>query len=100
MRLCTLWKGLTQGGMRPQKGAFIPLILFSLAPSIPAAEPQDVGNLYALIVGVSNYRNPAIKRLNVSDKDARNFARFLEGQKALFKGVNVKLLTNEQVTKA
>jgi len=69
------------------------------SPVAPYAE-VGAGHLYALIVGVSKYRNPSIKQLNVSDKDARDFARFLEGQKGLFKGVNVKLLTNEQATKA
>ena len=37
-----------------------------------------IGDLYALIVGVSHYKNPKIPQLKVSDKDARDFADFLK----------------------
>lgn len=76
------------------------LFLLMVIPQPIAWAQASAGDLYALIVGVSNYRNPTITQLKVSDKDARDFARFLETQSGLFRRVNVKLLTNEQATKA
>jgi len=101
MKLHAVLNRSVQKRIRPQTACFIVLSLLALVPSLSSAqEMQDVGNLYALVVGVSNYRHPTITQLKVSDKDARDVAQFLRTQNQLFKGVDVKLLTNEQATKA
>jgi len=58
------------------------------------------GKLYALVVGVSRYKDPKIPQLKVSDKDARDFADFLKTQKQLFRSLNVTLLQNEEATRS
>lgn len=62
---------------------------------------QDLrkGDLYALVVGVSNYLNPNVPKLNYSDADARAFGEFLKTQSKVFKKTHVTLLVNEQATK-
>ncbi len=65
-----------------------------------AAAEAGLGDLYAVVVGISKYKNPKIPPLKVSDKDAKDFAEFLNGQEGLFKKVHVALLTNELATKA
>ena len=57
------------------------------------------GDLYALVVGVARYKDPKIPQLQLSDKDARDFADFLRTQSKLFKVVHVDLLENENATK-
>lgn len=66
----------------------------------PTAEssPVGFGDLYAVIVGVSAYRNPKIPKLRFSDKDARDFADFLKSQKGLFRDAHINLLVNEHAT--
>jgi len=66
----------------------------------PAAISSEVGigDLYAVVVGVSNYGNPKIPKLSLADKDARDFADFLNSQKNLFKKTHLKLLINENAT--
>jgi len=59
-----------------------------------------VGDLYALVVGISQYGNPRVPKLKVSDKDARDIAAFLKTQTKLFRNVHVTLLTNEQATRS
>src|SRR5208337_1379985 len=39
------------------------------------------GDLYALVVGVSRYRDGKVPKLELSDKDAKAFGEFLETQK-------------------
>ena len=56
------------------------------------------GDLYAVVVGISKYRDNRIPALKVSDKDARSVSDFLKTQKGLFKNLNVSLLQNEQAT--
>ena len=63
------------------------------------AHEVGIGGLYALVVGVSRYKNSKIPQLKVSDKDARDFAAFLKTQRKLFKNVHVDLLENEKATK-
>ncbi len=58
------------------------------------------GDLYALVVGISKYKNKAIPALKVAANDAKKFAEFLGTQKELFKDTKVTLLLNEQATKA
>jgi len=48
----------------------------------PASEIRT-GDLYAVVVGVSRYRNRDIRRLNLSAKDAKDFGKFLKTQKKL-----------------
>ncbi|MBM4326283.1 MAG: hypothetical protein FJ118_03880 [Deltaproteobacteria bacterium] len=65
--------------------------------AIPGHAP---GELYGLFVGIGNYKTPSIPALKFPAKDARDFASLLEAQKHLFKKTNVKLLVDEQATKA
>ncbi len=60
----------------------------------------DRGDLYALVVGVSKYRDPRITDLKFSDRDATSFADFLKTQTKLFTNIHVTLLINDQATKA
>ncbi|MBM4328238.1 MAG: hypothetical protein FJ118_13870 [Deltaproteobacteria bacterium] len=68
-------------------------------PSPSGSIEAPVGDLYAVIVGVSKYKNPRVPELSVSDKDARDFAAFLKGQSSLFRALHVNLLCNEEATK-
>lgn len=63
----------------------------------PPAE-VGIGDLYAVVVGVSEYQNQKIPRLKVSDKDARDFSSFLKTQKKLFNNIHVTLLQNAEAT--
>ncbi len=59
-----------------------------------------LGDLHALVVGISDYQSTQIRRLKLSAKDAEDFARFLKSQEGkLFRKSHVKLLTNRQATK-
>ena len=56
------------------------------------------GTAYALVVGISNYKNPSIPQLQYADKDAVAFHKFLTTS-----GVqeeNIHLLLNENATNA
>jgi ankyrin repeat protein/uncharacterized caspase-like protein len=68
-------------------------------PSKETASEVKVGDLYAVVVGVSKYAHPRVPPLTFADKDARDFAEFLKTQNKLFKNVYVTLLTNEQATR-
>lgn len=69
-------------------------------PATTTASSQPaVGDLYAVVVGISNYSNSKIPKLKVSDKDAKDFAAFLKTQAKLFKNVHLTLLLNEKATK-
>jgi TPR repeat protein len=59
-----------------------------------------VGQLYALVVGISQYKHPKIPQLKVSDKDARDFADFLRTQNKLFSALHITLLQNEEATRS
>jgi len=58
------------------------------------------GDLYALVVGVSRYRDAKVPKLELSDKDAKAFGEFLETQKGVFKETRVTYLLNEKATKS
>jgi len=93
---------------------FLAQILFLSAEAAPAAKsdmkdskPRAAGalqlrsgDLYALVVGVSKYRDPKIPKLDLSDKDAKAFADFLKTQNAIFKETRVTSLVNEKATKS
>jgi WD40 repeat protein len=69
----------------------------------PAAEDKQQGdalkpNLYALLVGVANYKNPSL-RLEYSGKDAEELATALKAQAgALYRDVKVKVLIDAEAT--
>jgi len=87
-------------------------LLQAMAADKPKAEPRAAtkaaeanlalggGNLYALVVGVSKYRDPKIPKLNLADKDAKAFGAFLETQNKVFKEAKVTYLLNEKATKS
>jgi len=55
--------------------------------------------LYVLAVGVGAYQNPAISRLDLAAKDARDFAAAMQRQRGrLYREVEVRLLTDAQAT--
>lgn len=68
------------------------------APQEPGEAALGKGDLYALVVGVANYKIPKLN-LKVSDNDAKQFAEFLKTQQKVFKSAHVKLLVNEEATK-
>ena len=67
---------------------------------VPTALPLRTGDLYALVVGVSKYRDPKIPKLGLSDNDAKAFGDFLKSQNAIFKETRVTSLLNEKATKS
>jgi len=69
----------------------------ALAGSSGKARPK----LYAVIVGVAKYQDKSILPLEVSAKDAQDFAAFLSDRNGLFDGKpQVTLMVNEQATRA
>lgn len=73
------------------------VLLFGPHAEIYAAERPA---LYAVVVGVRTFRFPdEISPLYLSDKDARDFAEFLNERQDLLGKVHVTLLLNEQATK-
>ena len=103
-------RGLAQGplvvGLLVAFGCSLPALAQedSRAVRLPSQKPISVasevgiGDLYALVVGVAQYRNPKVPKLNFSDKDARAFAEFLSSQKSLFRKIHLTLLVNEQAS--
>ncbi len=69
--------------------------------SMPGPSMGDlrVGDLYAVVIGISDYKDKNINRIGSAAIDARDFAEFLQGQKKVFKEQHVRLLTNEKATK-
>ncbi len=72
------------------------------APPPPPSIRQDSGKTYALVVGISAYKNLPPSPLQFADKDAELFARLLatprtDGRKA---ADEIRLLTNQQATRA
>ncbi len=57
------------------------------------------GSLYALVVGVSKYRDNKVPKLDLADKDAQDFGSFLNTQTEIFKDIKVTLLLDEKATK-
>ncbi len=54
-------------------------------------------NTYAVIIGISQYENPKIPKLEFSHIDAQLFAEFLKSEKGgSLSDENIMLLTNEQ----
>ena len=71
------------------------------ADKMPPGVPKlQVGDLYAIVIGVSKYRDPKIPKLDLADKDAKAFGDFLKSQDKMFKEARVTLLLNEKATKS
>jgi ankyrin repeat protein len=70
------------------------------ADASPAVPELGSGDLHALVVGVSKYKDPAIPPLELADGDARAFGEFLKTQRKLFRDIKVTFRLNEQATKA
>ncbi len=64
------------------------------------SKDSRLGNLHVLIVGVAKYKNPSIPALKLAAKDAKDIAAFFSNHSQLFNSANVKLLINEEATKA
>jgi hypothetical protein len=89
------------------------LLSLSLVPALLAAEPLSLddakaivdgrrdpvktGDLYALVVGISDYAH--VRKLRVSHNDAKAFGDFLQTQKDVFRELHVKVLLNQEATK-
>jgi len=69
---------------------------------IPSHKEADlrIGDLFAVVVGVSKYKDPGITAIDKSAKDAEDFAKFLKTQNQLFKKSRVELLLNEKANRA
>jgi len=87
----------------------LPQAVFADAPGAEPRTPKKGGqvnwalgggNLYALVVGVSKYRDPKIPKLHLADSDAKAFGGFLETQNKVFKEAKVTYLINEKATKS
>ncbi|MBI5665965.1 MAG: caspase family protein [Nitrospirae bacterium] len=55
-------------------------------------------NSYALVIGISSYRDKDIPQVKYAKSDAETFAKYLENIGGV-PGKNIKLVTNEMVTK-
>jgi ankyrin repeat protein len=78
------------------------LVTATLFTRISWASPVQglaTGNLHALVVGVSKYKDERIPELNLSSADATAFGRFLKSQDNVFKNAHVKVMLNDQATK-
>jgi tetratricopeptide (TPR) repeat protein len=71
------------------------------APPPPSVR-QDPGKIYALVVGISAYKNLPPEPLQFADKDAELFAQLLStpGKDGRSAADDVRLLTNQQATRA
>jgi ankyrin repeat protein len=76
--------------------------VLAAAPGQGSSAPSDLqsGDLYALVVGVTRYKDPIIPRLDLADRDAKAFGEFLETQKKLFREIRVTFLLNEKATRS
>jgi uncharacterized caspase-like protein len=57
------------------------------------------GDLYAMVIGVSEYENDEIMDLAFAAKDARDFGAFLSRQTGIFNHIYMDLLTDSQATR-
>ena len=73
----------------------------NLSPQLDQLDPESLlkPNLYALVVGVSDYANPNIPSLNFCDEDAEAIASLFEGQGGgLFANVEIRLLLDQDAS--
>ncbi len=75
------------------------LLLFLILLGFLNANAQSSVNTYAVVVGISNYKESNIPALQFADKDARYFAEFLRSKSGgNTPSENIILLQNEQAT--
>lgn len=64
-------------------------------------KPIETKNTYAVVVGISDYQDPAIPNLRFADKDAEAFANYLRSESGgKLDGDHLKVLLNEKATVA
>lgn len=80
----------------------LPRVSESGAQAATARGAADVkGKRFAVVIGVSDYSDPAIPDLDYADDDARAFYAFLRSERAGLGGIpeeNITLLLNEEAT--
>lgn len=67
---------------------------------VTAIPTLSQGDLHALVIGISRYKNLAVPTLRAAANDAKALESFLQTQKDLYRDLNIELLTDEQATKA
>ena len=66
----------------------------------PPDSPEK-GDLYVLAIGISEYENPSVPRLQFADKDAAELAEVLKKQQGVyFREVHTTVLPNSKATKS
>ena len=109
-----LWRRLKKGAIAMSRfvhsAVFVyALWLLSLCPTFAKVSSTDPaihagvfprGALYALVVGVSRYKDQGLPPLRVADQDAKAFGDFLKTQDRLFQEAHITYLLNEKATKA
>ncbi|HKK87853.1 MAG TPA: caspase family protein, partial [Saprospiraceae bacterium] len=83
---------------------FFPLLLLAqvkgLTPSVDS-EVNEKGDVYAVVVGISDYQDKGIPDLRFADKDAEAFANFLRSPAGgSLDEDHLKVLINERATAA
>jgi hypothetical protein len=69
--------------------------------TLPKPLPSYVNNKYALLIGVSNFKDPQVPHLQFAAKDAKDLGTFLRSAPyGNFPPENVYVLTNEEATRA
>jgi ankyrin repeat protein len=103
-------RAMPRASIRPRMasivGIFLGLMMLRSGVAL-AANPSHIqsptlqtGDLHALVVGVSTYRDPKIPKLQFAATDAKAFGEFLKTQEKVFKHIRVTFLLNEKATKA
>ena len=77
----------------------IPTLVTNVKGAARSRPKLQTGDLYALVVGISQFRDSRIPGLTLAAKDARSFGKFLETQKKVFKNIRVTYLVDEKATK-
>jgi len=75
-------------------------LMYSQSHGATRTSEQQDRDLYAVVVGINDYKDPAIPALNRSVRDARDFHAFLNDRKDLFSKVHMKLLVGKKATRA
>jgi WD40 repeat protein len=96
--------GDTELGLLPRSGTLageVAKVKLRWAGQVDAAaDDRFKPKLYGVVVGVSNYVNPALK-LKYAAKDAKDFAAALQAQKGgLYRDVELTVLTDAEATNA
>ncbi|MGC9028667.1 MAG: DUF4384 domain-containing protein [Desulfomonilaceae bacterium] len=73
------------------------LCITAFAPGLSLAQGT---RLFALSVGVAQFKDSRVPSLTLAAKDARDFYQFLEERKHVFASANLTLLVNKEATRA